>query len=77
MRAPRDIIKHVGTETAQRKRRCHRNKDHLIAAGDVCIVVRDGAFNGSKNYCVLCASEILAAAQCKLESLRSELKDMR
>jgi hypothetical protein len=73
MRAPRDIIKHVATDTAKRKRRCHRNQEHQIAAGDTCIVVKDGAFRGAKNYCVICAPDILDAAQVKLESLRAEL----
>ena len=74
MKAPRDIIKHVGVEVAERGRKCHRNQTHHITRGEKCIVVKEGAFNASKNYCVICALEIVLAAQAKLTSLRCTLE---
>lgn len=73
MRAPRDIIKHVCIEVAKGKRRCHRNREHAIVLGDRCIVVVDGAYKGSKNYCVACGLDILRAAEGKLALLRGDL----
>lgn len=69
MRAPRDILKHVQVETAARKRKCHRNKKHFVSKGEPCLVIKEGAFAGSKNYCVECAMEIINAANSKLLSL--------
>jgi hypothetical protein len=74
MKPPRDIIKHVDIETAQRKRNCSRSRKHEIIGGDICIVIQEGAFSGSKNYCVECGLEILKAAEVRLASLRSTLE---
>lgn len=73
MKAPRDIVKHVSVENAKAKRKCHRTKAHNIAKGEVCIVIKDGAFGASKNYCLSCAIEILDAASRRLLALRGEL----
>jgi len=62
----RDVLSHVAVEEAQRPRICHRNrKKHSIAAGESCLVVSDEN-GGAKNYCAVCASEILKSAQRKL-----------
>ena len=74
MRAPRDILKHVSVEAAKAKRKCHRDNKHSIAKGDLCVVVRENNFGGSKNYCVVCSLTILDAADSKLLLMNRELK---
>jgi hypothetical protein len=74
MRPPRDIIKHVTVEVAKGGRKCHRTREHRIAIGEKCIVVQEGAFSGSKNYCVSCGLEIVVAAEARLISLRVALQ---
>lgn len=73
MRAPRDIVKHVSVEIAKAKRKCHRSKQHRIAMGETCVVIKEGSFGSSKNYCAVCAIEILNAADQRLLGLRQEL----
>ncbi len=73
MRAARDILKHVSIEAAKAKRRCHRDKKHTIAKGQLCVVVRESNFLGSKNYCIVCSQSILNAAGNKVQSLTTEL----
>jgi hypothetical protein len=73
MRAPRDILKHVSVEKAKGKRDCGRDKAHSIVKGEMCLVVREGSFSGSKNYCLDCSKPILAAAKIKLSSLDHDL----
>lgn len=74
MRVPRDVLKHLCVETAKAKRKCHRNKGHRIVTQDLCLVISDGPFGASKNYCIPCAMEILDAAALRVESLRNELR---
>lgn len=74
MRAPRDILKHVSVEVALAKRICHRDrKNHAIAKGQKCLVISEGSYGGSKNYCVACGVEILAAAGARCTGLRNQL----
>lgn len=73
MKAPRDILKHVSIEVAKAKRKCYRTGKHTIVKGEVCIVIQEGNFGGSKNYCISCAREILEAAGTKLDSLHAGL----
>ena len=77
MRAPRDIIKHVDIEVAKDGRKCHRTRAHRVARGEKCLVIQEGAFSGSKNYCVSCGLEIVAAAQARLISLRVALQESK
>lgn len=64
----------TSVETAKRRRICHRNRNkHSIAANTKCLVVKDPASGGSKNYCRHCAADILARAETDLAALRSEL----
>lgn len=74
MRAPRDIIKHVSVETAKARRKCYRSKQHHIAKGQACVVIKEGSFDGSKNYCVACALDIFDAADQRLLILREALR---
>lgn len=54
-------------ETAQRRRKCSRNKEHEINKGDKCLVIKE---NMSKNnYCMECAALILEKAREDLNGL--------
>ena len=67
----RDIITHVEVEVAVRVRICHRNRsEHSISSGQSCLVIfeHDG---GRKNYCPICAKEILSKAKVKLIQMES------
>lgn len=58
-------------ETAQRKRRCCRNRGHEICKGEKCLVIKE---NMSKhNYCMECAALILQKAREELAQLTNEL----
>jgi hypothetical protein len=58
-------------ETAQRRRHCSRNQEHVICQGDKCLVIKE---NMSKNnYCMECAALILQKAQKEIEGLTREL----
>lgn len=67
----RDVLVHVSIETASRKRKCHRNQAHSVSAGDVCLVIKDGL--ASKNYCRVCAAEILMHAQTRIADIQRSL----
>ena len=59
-------------ETAQRRRHCSRNQEHVICQGDKCLVVKE---NMSKNnYCMECAALILQKAKEELNQLSNELE---
>jgi hypothetical protein len=71
----KQIMKHVSVEEALRKRKCHRKPTaHTIAKDEVCLVVKDEASGGSRNYCSECAEPILDQAQDDLDTLRAELE---
>ena len=70
----REILGHVSVETAERRRACHRNRgSHAIAKGEACLVIREPASSGSKNYCRICAAPILEQAARDLADLRAAL----
>jgi hypothetical protein len=70
----RDVLTHVSVETADRRRICHRNRnEHSIAKGNVCLVIKDAATGGKKNYCTECAEPILTDAQSRVAELLSQL----
>ena len=59
-------------ETAQRRRHCSRNQEHVICQGDKCLVIKE---NMSKNnYCMECAALILQKAKDELDGLSHELR---
>jgi len=64
----KDILIHVAVETAKRPRKCHHNKKHVISAGSVCMVVKDGMYK--RNYCVACTKEMLDQAKDRFTSIR-------
>ena len=57
----------VSFETAQRKRKCSRNKEHEIVKGERCLAIREGMTKNS--YCIKCADLILQKASKELEEL--------
>ncbi len=69
MATVKNILKHVSTEVAGRRRKCYRKKSHEILKGDPCLVVRDGP-QSQTTYCTVCASEILTKADGVLADLR-------
>jgi len=67
----RDIITHVEIEVAARVRICHHNRrKHSISSGQSCLVIHEHG-GGHKNYCPVCAKEILSKAKVKLIQLES------
>jgi hypothetical protein len=59
-------------ETAQRRRHCSRNQEHVICQGDKCLVIKE---NMSKNnYCMECAALILQKAREELALLALEME---
>jgi hypothetical protein len=69
----KNLLKDTSVQVAQRKRKCHRNEKHLVAAGEACLVVRDPASGSYRNYCTECARPILANARESLETFESML----
>jgi hypothetical protein len=70
----RRILGTCTIETALRVRVCHRDrKEHSIEKGTRCLVVKDPASGGTKNYCPQCALAILDQAADDLQALRGQL----
>jgi hypothetical protein len=70
----RHVLGAVSVETAARKRLCYRDrKKHQVSKGELCLVIKDGASSGSKNYCVPCGLAILDQAADDLQQLRDQL----
>lgn len=71
----RQLFNGVTIEEAQRRRICYHNrKKHSIERGDLCLVIKDPAGNGKKNYCLTCGLEILDRAADDLDTLRRDLE---
>jgi len=69
----RDILVHVSVSGAVRGRKCHRNSQHRVQAGESFLLVREAHSLGSKNYCKECAREILSLAKSRLDEITQEL----
>lgn len=70
----RRVMGTCSVETAQRRRVCHRDRRrHSIEQGTLCLVIKDPASGGSKNYCPDCALAILDQAADDLQELRDQL----
>jgi hypothetical protein len=65
----RDILSHVCAEEAQRQRKCRRNTSHVIAKGEVCLVVKTNSTHDDYSYSREPAKAMLDAAWVKLKSL--------
>lgn len=73
MAAVKDILRHVSTEVAGRKRKCYRRpNDHVITKGEPCLIVRDGP-QQQRTYCAACAQEILEKAHVRLDEMVRDL----
>ena len=69
MPAVKDILKHVTTQVAGRRRKCYRQpRTHVILKGELCLVVKDGP-QSQRTYCGFCAAEILDLALNRLTDL--------
>lgn len=71
MAAVKNVLKHLSTEVAGRKRKCFHTKKHQILKGETCLVVRDGPQSQS-TYCAACAADILAMANQSLTDLSAD-----
>ena len=69
----RDILIDVKIEQAQRQRKCRRNTTHLIAKGEMCLVVRTNSTNDDYSYSRDAAKPMLDAAWLKLKTLYAGL----
>jgi hypothetical protein len=69
----RDILVHVDVDQAQRQRKCRRNTAHLIAKGEMCLVVKTGPTNDDYSYSRDAAKAVLDAAWIKLKGLYAGL----
>ncbi len=67
----RQVLLHVVVETAGAQRKCHHKPaEHVIAKGVKCLVVKEAGRGSKKNYCPMCALEIIATAESDLQVLR-------
>ena len=69
----REVLNHVQVELAERERMCHRNREHAIVKGEVCLAVYEGPRRKRKNYCRACARDILTCAEDHLRSVTHQL----
>jgi hypothetical protein len=70
----RRVLGACTVEIAQRCRICYRDrKNHAIQKGTPCLVIKDAASGGTKNYCPQCALAILDQAVDDLHALRGQL----
>ena len=69
----RDILVDVKVERAERQRKCRRNTTHLIAKGEMCLVVRTNSTNDDYSYSCEAAKPMLDAAWAKLKILYAGL----
>lgn len=72
MPAVKKVIKNCICEFAKRQRRCARNKEHIITAGEKCLVVSE-SMKAPKSYCLPCARLILGYAKKDVEKLCNDV----
>ena len=74
MAKTRQLLNAATIETAARRRVCHHNRSkHSIAAGSKCLVVKDAAGGGRRNYCPECAKAIFERVDLDVAELRAVL----
>lgn len=71
MAAVKNVLKHLSTEVARRKRKCYHTSKHEILKGETCLVVRDGP-QSQTTYCSACAAAIIAKASQSLAELYAD-----
>lgn len=73
MPAIKNVMKHLSTEVAGRRRKCYRQPaKHAILKGELCLVVKDGP-QSHRTYCGTCAAQILSLAQDHLTDLTAQM----
>jgi hypothetical protein len=74
MSQTKDILKHVLVETAAVQRKCyHKPKLHSISKGELCLVVKDTSSRAKRNYCTVCADEIVKLGESKISAMKRSL----
>ena len=71
MGRPKALLRSCAYETAVRQRRCARNNDHIIAAGERCLAFKEQM--SKKCYCLRCAREILERGRRQVDDLIAAL----
>ena len=75
MPAVKDVVRHLTTEVAGRRRKCYRQPlKHTILKGEICLTVKDGP-QQTRTYCQACAREIIELAQGRLSELALKLSN--
>lgn len=75
MAQTKNILKHVLVETASAQRKCyHKPKLHKIAMGQTCLVVVDTSSRARRNYCAVCAGEIIALGETQINEMKQRLR---
>lgn len=69
----RQILKHVRVEYAKGRRRCRRNRAHLIQRAEPCLIIRDDGAPFTRTYCRDCALPILKQCANDLRQFRDTL----
>ena len=78
MAKTRRVFNGVTVETAARRRLCYHNRrQHSVAKGENCLVIKDTSGAGKKQYCVTCGLAILDLASDDLDALRRLLETQR
>jgi len=68
------VLGACSVEIAKGGRICYRDRrNHSIQKGGPCLVIKDAASGGTKNYCPQCALAILDQAADDLQALRGQL----
>ena len=72
MARTRNIVKYLTVDTAVRERKCHTDKTHKIAAGQMHLR-QEVSLNVYENICLICAGNVLDVAQANLADIRKKL----
>ena len=72
----KSLLIRVEVETTKGSRKCHRKpKKHAIAAGEICLVTIND-MGGKRNYCGICATEMITKVQGDVENIKNRLTGM-
>jgi hypothetical protein len=71
MGRPKELLRPCRYEVAVRLRHCAQNDEHLISAGERCLVFKENM--QQKSYCLACARAILERGRHRVEELVGQL----
>lgn len=71
MSITRNIVRGVKIEVADRVRKCHASKSHIINPGETHIAVYEGAARA--NICLTCGQDVLGVAIAHLQKRNQQL----